>query len=194
MCIRDSSDSESQDSYIVVQDEDGNVLSQKDYGNGDLRYELKNGKKYTVIRQIPQDYFKIITWKLELSNNRNPYVHTSETGYAKQKNTGEKQTINVLQLVPSYNANNPCRWNLAESTKFKQLMSGVEDFQLHLTTVDVSNVNNESIKINGKKVTLKELLDEQQMLIIGFQDVYQDISLDAVELSLIHISEPTRPY
>lgn len=175
------SDSESQDSYIVVQDEDGNVLSQQDYGNGDLRYELKNGKKYTVTRQIPQDYFKIITWKLELSNNRNPYVHTSETGYAKQKNTGEKQTINVLQLVPSYNANNPCRWNLAESTKFKQLMSGVEDFQLHLTTVDVSNVNNESIKINGKKVTLKELLDEQQMLIIGFQDVYQDISLDAVE-------------
>ena len=175
------SDSESQDSYIVVQDEDGNVLSQKDYGNGDLRYELKNGKKYTVTRQIPQDYFKIITWKLELSNNRNPYVHTSENGYAKQKNTGEKQTINVLQLVPSYNPDNPCRWNLAESTKFKQLMSSVEDFQLHLTTVDVSDVNKENIQINGKKMSLKELLDEQQMLIIGFQDVYQDISIDAVE-------------
>ena len=60
-------------------------------------------------------------------------------------------------------------------------MSSVEDFQLHLTTVDVSDVKNKNIRINGKKVTLKELLDEQQMLIIGFQDVYQDISLDAVE-------------
>lgn len=36
---------------MVVQDEDGNVLSQKDYGSGDMRYELKLGKKYTVIQK-----------------------------------------------------------------------------------------------------------------------------------------------
>lgn len=52
---------ESQDKYMVVQDEDGNVLSQKDYGSGDMRYELKLGKKYTVTRKIPSDYYKLIT-------------------------------------------------------------------------------------------------------------------------------------
>ena len=178
---------ESQDKYMVVQDEDGNVLSQKDYGSGDMRYELKLGKKYTVTRKIPSDYYKLITWKLELTSNRNTYIHTSEIGYAKQQKPDgvAKQTINVLQLVPqdnSVNRSNPCTWTLADSSAFKNLIAGVQDFNINVISRNVTDINNGNVlDKNGQKTTFANLLDDQQMLIIGFQDVYQDISIDAVQ-------------
>lgn len=178
---------ESQDKYMVVQDEDGNVLSQKDYGSGDMRYELKLGKKYTVTRKIPSDYYKLITWKLELTSNRNTYIHTSEIGYAKQQKPDgvAKQTINVLQLVPqdnSVNRSNPCTWTLADSSTFKNLISGVQDFNINVISRNVTDINNGNVlDRNGQKTTFANLLNDQQMLIIGFQDVYQDISIDAVQ-------------
>ena len=178
---------ESQDKYMVVQDEDGNVLSQKDYGSGDMRYELKLGKKYTVTRKIPSDYYKLITWKLELTSNRNTYIHTSEIGYAKQQKPDgvAKQTINVLQLVPqdnSVNRSNPCTWTLADSSTFKNLIAGVQDFNINVISRNVTDINNGNVlDKNGQKTTFANLLDDQQMLIIGFQDVYQDISIDAVQ-------------
>ena len=172
---------------MVVQDEDGNVLSQKDYGSGDMRYELKLGKKYTVTRKIPSDYYKLITWKLELTSNRNTYIHTSEIGYAKQQKPDgvAKQTINVLQLVPqdnSVNRSNPCTWTLADSITFKNLIAGVQDFNINVISRNVTDINNGNVlDKNGQKTTFANLLDDQQMLVIGFQDVYQDISIDAVQ-------------
>ena len=172
---------------MVVQDEDGNVLSQKDYGSGDMRYELKLGKKYTVTRKIPSDYYKLITWKLELTSNRNTYIHTSEIGYAKQQKPDgvAKQTINVLQLVPqdnSVNRSNPCTWTLADSSTFKNLIAGVQDFNINVISRNVTDINNGNVlDKNGQKTTFANLLDDQQMLVIGFQDVYQDISIDAVQ-------------
>lgn len=41
-------------------------------------------QEYTLTRKLPESYYKIITWKLEISSNRNSYIHTSENGYAKQ--------------------------------------------------------------------------------------------------------------
>ena len=158
------SEKESQDKYITIQDENGNVLSQKDYGDGDMRYELKIGRKYTVIRKIPSDYFKLITWKLELTSNRNTYIHTSETGYAKQKNTGSKQEIKVLQLVPTY-----CTWNLSTSDKFRSLLNNVDDFDIRIFTETVSNIKNYT------KEQMQNLLSDKQMLVIGFADAYEDI-------------------
>ena len=172
---------------MVVQDEDGNVLSQKDYGSGDMRYELKLGKKYTVTRKIPSDYYKLITWKLELTSNRNTYIHTSEIGYAKQQKPDgvAKQTINVLQLVPqdnSANRSNPCTWTLADSSTIKNLIAGVQDFNINVISRNVTDINNGNVlDKNGQKTTFANLLDDQQMLVIGFQDVYQDISIDAVQ-------------
>lgn len=158
------SEKESQDKYITIQDENGNVLSQKDYGDGDMRYELKIGRKYTVIRKIPSDYFKLITWKLELTSNRNTYIHTSETGYAKQKNTGSKQEIKVLQLVPTY-----CTWDLSTSDRFRSLLKNVDDFDIKIFTETVSNIEYYT------KEQMQNLLSDKQMLVIGFADAYQNI-------------------
>ena len=161
------SQKELQDKYIQITDEDGEVLSQVEYGPDDSRYELKAGKKYTLTRKIPKDYFKLITWKLEISNNQNTYIHTSETGYSKQTNQGQKQKIKVLQLVPTR-----CTWTLGSSSKFKKWMNQVDDFEIEIQEKSVTDFGNMS------REDIKALLDEKQMLIIGFADVYQDIPND----------------
>ena len=161
------SDKEKQDKYMTVQDQNGNVLSQVKYGENDYRYELKMGQKYTITRKIPSDYYKLITWKLEAESNRNPYIHTSETGYSKQQNTsGIKQTIRVLQLIPER-----CNWNLStDNENFKRLLAGVQDFDIQIQTKTVTEVNQYT------QEQMSALLSDKQMLIIGFADVYQDIS------------------
>lgn len=168
------SEKESQKNYMVIQDENGNVLSQKDYGNGDMRYELKSGQKYTVTRKIPADYFKVITWKLKLTNNRNAYIHTSEIGYAKQKNTGTPQQINVLQLIPER-----CTWNLKTDTNFQKWLKQIEDFNINITTKTVNEIKTYT------RADMDSLLSDKQMLVIGFADVYQDISNDNGQVNAI---------
>lgn len=159
------SEKEKQDKYITVQDHAGTVLTQVKYGEGDYRYELKMGETYTITRKIPSDYYKLITWKLEVENNRNPYIHTSETGYSKQENsTGQKQKIRVLQLIPKN-----CTWNLQTDGKFQSLLADVQDFDVEIETKNVSDLENYS------REQMRQLLDDKQMLIIGFADVYQDI-------------------
>lgn len=160
------SDKEVQNNYVQIADETGQVLSTVSYGQDDNRYELKAGRTYTLTRKIPKDYFKLITWKLEISNNQNTYIHTSETGYSKQTNpTGAKQVINVLQLVPKN-----CTWTLTGNTNFEKWMNQVDDFEIRIEGISVQEFGNKS------QEDVKKLLDSKQMLIIGFADVYDDIS------------------
>lgn len=160
---------ENQSNYIEIKDSEGNVLSR----NSNSQYELKIGKTYTLTRKIPSDYFKIIAWKLELTSNRNKYIHTSETGYAKQKGDPQnRQTINVVQLVPDR-----CTWTLKDSSNFWTYMNRVEDFQLNLKTVYVNDINDGNYNKYGNYNSLADILEDQQMLIIGFADVYKDINM-----------------
>ena len=171
------SSKEAQDKYIEIRDADNNVLTQKDSENGDTHYELEAGKTYTLTRKIPEDYYKLITWKLQISSNRNSYIHTSETGYAKQKRTTvEKQTIRVLQLLP----NKKLTWNLATSTPFKnkmQTLSGQSfdlDFDIQVDTQTIDSLVAFESKDDTKKWK-ENTLNNYQMLILGFADTYQDI-------------------
>ena len=159
------SNKEVQDKYVQITDEDGQVLTMSESSDG---YELKAGKKYTLIRKIPKDYFKLITWKLEISNNQNSYIHTSETGYSKQTNPdNSKQIINVLQLVPKNST-----WTLEGNNKFNYWMNQVDDFNVVIDSKSVSDFGNMT------QDQVKELLDTKQMIIIGFADVYDNISND----------------
>lgn len=184
------SSTEEQEKYITIQDEDGNVMSQTAYGNDDLRYELQAGKQYTLTRKLPEDYYKLITWKLEISSNTNSYIHTSEMGYAKQQNTtGVKQEIKVLQILPqksfSDNAGEAKGGNWVLNDKngtFQKLISQVEDFDIQIDVIYVTNP--EDGGNYPKDVTsmsdgeMKQKLKDYQMLVIGFNDVYQDIPND----------------
>ena len=168
------SEKEAQDKYITITDSKGNVMSQVSYGKNDQRYELKLGEQYTVIRKIPAQYYKLITWKLVVSNNSNKYIHTSEIGYAKQSNSsGKKQVINVLQIKPDTG----CKWDLNTvnnnivNENLKKRLEKIPDFDIKIKSVTVSELSAENSEIN---------IFDYQILIIGFNDVYQDIPADKV--------------
>ena len=58
----------------------------------------------------------------------------------------------------------------------------MQDFNINVISRNVTDINNGNVlDKNGQKTTFANLLDDQQMLVIGFQDVYQDISIDAVQ-------------
>lgn len=169
------SEKEAQDKYLTITDSKGNVMSQVSYGKNDQRYELKLGEQYTVIRKIPAQYYKLITWKLVVSNNSNKYIHTSEIGYAKQSNSsGKKQVINVLQIKPDTG----CKWDLNTvnnnnivNENLKKKLEKIPDFDIKIKSVTVSELSAENSEIN---------IFDYQILIIGFNDVYQDIPADKV--------------
>ena len=170
------SEKESQDSYIEISDEDGNVLSQILDGNNKSHYELQAGKKYTLVRKLPESYFKIITWKLEITSNKNSYIHTSETGYAKQaRGTGvDPQQIKVVQLQAFKNGN---YWDLSNKNgKFQEMLKNLMkqynfDFDIQINPVSVNTVNSYT-----DDQQMKNLLNQADMLIIGFTDGYDNIS------------------
>ena len=87
---------------MEITDEDGAVIARGVNDDGTQRYELKAGKRYTLVRKIPSDYYKLITWKLVVSSNRNSYIHTSEMGYSKQQNTGFKTTDTCLAIDAAF--------------------------------------------------------------------------------------------
>lgn len=182
------SSKEAQDKYIEISDSDGHVLSQVDYGNGDMRYELEAGKKYTLTRKIPEDYYKIITWKLQVSSNRKSYIHTVETGYAKQarKKGTARQKIYVLQLLPD----KEMHWNLGatENNEFKNKINDLKnnldlDFDIEVETQPITDINAYSVEDTKKWVN--EKLNKKQMLILGFADTYQDISNNSGQVNAI---------
>ena len=188
------SEKEVQDKYMSITDSKGKVLSQVAYGTDDFRYQLKIGEQYTVTRKIPADYYKLITWKLVITNNDNTYIHTSETGYSKQDlPTGtKKQEINVLQIMPD----NGGKWNLANDAKkiiekdgkkikgvLNQALNDIQDFEIKIKSDTVSQY----IQTDGcsTKEDYLNYLKKYQILIIGFDDVYPDISNDKGQVDAI---------
>ena len=178
------SEKEDQSAYIQIADSSGQVLSRIQDNDGKNHYHLRAGQKYTLTRKLPESYYKIITWKLEISSNRNSYIHTSENGYAKQgrKEGAEPQTIKVLQLLPENGGGN---WDLSlESglfqTKLKQLKKDKKinfDFDIKVTTTTVNAINAYTNQhefrdvLNGSGIG-----NGYDILIIGFADVYSNIN------------------
>ena len=156
------SSKEEQTEYIQIQDAAGNVIRKQ---NG--KYHLKIGKEYVLTRKIPKDYYKVITWKLEISNNENSSIRTSRTGFTKRE-AGTKQKINVLQIYPQQKQNDaPVTWRLDQDTDFKEKLAQVTDFDIQITAMQTRTYETtfKEYKNQGKN-----LLDKYQMIIIGFAD------------------------
>ena len=152
-CDGNFSKSEKLEDIVVMQN--GNVIKKE---NG--IYQLSLNTTYTVSRKIPQEYIKLMPWKLVVTNNNNSEIRTSEIGYTKRKNTNSTaNTINVLQIT----SNNDCTWNLAKDTNFQNLLNAVEDFRVNITTITVGQY--ETQYTNGTKD-----LNQYHMLIVGFCD------------------------
>ena len=156
------SSKEEQTEYIQIQDAAGNVIRKQ---NG--KYHLKIGKEYVLTRKIPKDYYKVITWKLEISNNENSSIRTSRTGFTKRE-AGTKQKINVLQIYPQQKQNDaPVTWRLDQDTDFKEKLAQVTDFDIQITAMQTRTYETTFKKYKNQG---KNLLDKYQMIIIGFAD------------------------
>ena len=154
-CDGNFSKSEKLDDIAVMQN--GNVIK-KEKGI----YQLSLNTTYTVSRKIPQEYIKLMPWKLVVTNNNNSEIRTSEIGYTKRQNTtSTKNTINVLQIIPNNSAE--CTWNLATDTTFQNLFDKVKDFNVKISTITVGQYETQY----SANVTY---LNQYNMLIIGFCD------------------------
>ena len=154
-CDGNFSKSEKLDDIAVMQN--GNVIKKE---NGIYQLSLNGG--YTVSRKIPQEYIKLMPWKLVVTNNNNSEIRTSEIGYTKRQNTTSTQnTINVLQIIPNNSAE--CTWNLATDTTFQNLFDNVKDFNVKISTITVGQYETQ-YSANAT------YLNQYNMLIIGFCD------------------------
>lgn len=175
------SSKEEQSEYMQIQDEKGNVVKKEND-----KYHLKIGKKYTLTRKIPKDYYKVITWKIQISNNENSSIRTSRMGFAKRK-AEKKQEIKVLQIYsedpPVYVDGKPntayyqwdsnkntwkkslagVTWYLKQDDEFQKMLAEVDDFKITIDEM-VTRKYEDAYKAN------KKMLDEYQMIIIGFAD------------------------
>ena len=154
-CDGNFSKSEKLDDIAVMQN--GNVIKKE---NG--IYQLSLNTTYTVSRKIPQEYIKLMPWKLVVTNNNNSEIRTSEIGYTKRQNTtSTANTINVLQIIPNNSVN--CTWNLATDTTFQNLFDKVKDFNVKISTITVGQYETQ-YSANAT------YLNQYNMLIIGFCD------------------------
>ena len=184
------SEKEDQSAYIQIADSSGQVLSRMQDSDGKNHYHLRAGQKYTLTRKLPESYYKIITWKLEISSNRNSYIHTSENGYAKQgrKEGVGRQTIKVLQMLPDNVEGN---WKLDKTSdpnnsqfvnlfqkKLTELKTNIDfDFDIQVKSIQVSDVNAYTTEHQFRSVLNGSGTDDgYDILIIGFADVYSNIN------------------
>lgn len=155
------SSNEEQAEYMQIQDASGNVVRKE---NG--KYHLKIGKKYTLTRKIPKDYYKVITWKIQISNNENSSIRTSRMGFAKRAAESEKdkQSINVLQIKPSEIISQaPVTWDLGSDGDFLKMLQNEGSFN-----IKIDSINTRDYEDNIEKN--RNYLDAYQMVIIGFAD------------------------
>lgn len=186
---------EEQSSYIEIKDANGVVQTRSEDSDGKLQYHLKAGEEYTLTRIIPSDYYKLIAWKLEILNVSNSSIRTSVNGYSKQKNnTGTRIPINVLQIVPdstcAVNSDGRANgtWDLSDrdQTSFQSKISQIEDFDIKVEKVTINDFKDDPNgylygKQDGQNTISSE---EKQIVIIGFDDVYQNIPMDSVKAIL----------
>ena len=189
------SSQEEQSEYMQIQDEKGNVVKKEND-----KYHLKIGKKYTLTRKIPKDYYKVITWKIQISNNENSAIRTSRMGFTKrQPEKEQEQTINVLQIYPKKQldengklkkGDGAVTWYLDEDYKnekseFHQMLKAVKDFNVVIDGMTTEKYANkfkeaeETAKTKEEAEANKEkILESYQIIIIGFADGYGKDNID----------------
>ena len=177
------SSKEEQSEYMQIQDENNNVVKKE---NG--KYHLKLGKNYTLTRKIPKDYYKVITWKIQISNNDNSSIRTSRMGFTKRE-AGEKKKITVLQIhsePPRDNAGNKKKgdsavtWYLDKDrdSDFHKMLSEVGDFDIDIKVCDTRKYESKFKNLSGNQ--WENVLNDEdiQMIIIGFSDGFGIDNID----------------
>ena len=148
------SNKEEQSKYIKIVDSEGKAQKRTDG-----KYHLKLGETYTLTRKVPKDYYKMITWKVQVSNNANDSIRSSTLGFAKRK-AEKKQEMKVLQIQP--NKNNDKTWKITSDNDLTKMLNQVEEFQFSIRSDMTVSGYETMIKTNPAS------LDTYDIIILGF--------------------------
>ena len=144
-------------------------------------FELLAGHYYRVTREVPTGYLGLLPWKLVFTQNDNSLVRRSVIGYtAVPIDTADRQSIKVLQLLSSSDtANNVNNWNLSTDTKFAGYLDKVQEFAINIDTMvstdyikAITNLSTGTVVTDADVAKYTNLLNEYDMLVLGFSDVY----------------------
>lgn len=165
------------------------------YKSGKM-YQLNSGKEYLVKKEVSSELLGVLTWKLEVSQNSNQYIRTSQIGYTvmppmtisisssasrgdinnyvatynnNPSHTTKIQVVRVLQV----NGNNG-NWNL--STDGDMLRYCREYLQNEGVWFDITTITSNDFKNGGYANINKTDGTGYDMLVFGFQDSYPDIA------------------
>ncbi|GHV33567.1 hypothetical protein FACS18949_07850 [Clostridia bacterium] len=167
-------------------------------------YSLKSGKEnvYTLTCMLPPDYVGIIPWKLTITRNGTPYIHTSETDFtriAAPKDTAGKptQVIKVLQIISTTTVvgitlTNNVWLNGAPYTALLNEQRDRGDFDVQVTVVNADgnrNVNGATglgtlWATNADADTVFTAINNYDMLVLGFTDCYNLTQLNVMNAVL----------
>lgn len=149
--------------------------------------ELKAGVEYVVTRQVPDNYFGCITWRLEVQQADNSMVRDGQQGYVKLQKS-DATVIKILQIYYKNNASilltNELYGNTPNIVRDENgVMTGAEfanttfgstakkiknDYLLDVTTISKA-VYQEKFDVNNANYN-PDYLDDFDMLILGFSD------------------------
>lgn len=163
--------------------------------------KLKTNVRYTVSRELPEDYVGILPWQLKISRVENSTTETkvraTTNGYTAVKATGIE--VRVLQIASSqfrnamilpdttYKYHTATEFNNRNVKMSQQFANLFNDLKTHMNfdiKVDVIFSNEYVSRYNAYKAanssaTVKDFynhfFEEYDMIILGFEDCYEDI-------------------
>lgn len=133
------------DILITYTNESGQTVEAPKAENG--RYNLEKGVRYTLRRDLSDDFFGLVNWKLSVENTYVKTLHASEQGYTAVE-AKNKKDINVLQLNKDGNSNLQTFLAGDNSTdanvlKWNTYMKNVPNYNLHIRTINISTFQTE---------------------------------------------------
>lgn len=149
---------------------------------------LRAGVRYCAVRQLPAGLRGVIPWKLEIVKAGAEHIHASETGFSYIK-PDEPVKINILQINTSLSGR-----GLDLSAAFADKRSNFG--KLVSETIPAANgeptyhvVGDYAISVETKTAATADFtrLNEYDMLILGFDDCWQELSADAAKAVVEYI-------
>ena len=159
------------------------------YPNGSGNFALRAGTEYCVKREMPSDYWGILPWKLEVVKTGASYIHASASDFTRISSGSDKVQIHVLQIRHKSGEG----VDLKNDFGFNNLYKQIPDFDLIVHTIGANNLNSKNswpvVDPTNQPTTLSEFLDQYDMLVLGFADMYSEISLSAAKAILAFAEE-----
>lgn len=144
------------------------------------RYLLRKNVTYVFNKSLGDNFAGYIPYKVQISNSNPEYasIRTAVTGHTIITGT-VKQDVYILQINQSTaSGSTGSTFNMANqqsdtNSTFRRLLNDVTDYNIHITTL---SSNDYVTNFNNAAKDGKNYLDNYNMIVMGFADVYQDIT------------------